>query len=63
VPCCTVQEQEELAAAGYDAEMLDQAAQVSLEGISSTLKRLPPLDWVKGQVGRHWSFIVARVPL
>jgi hypothetical protein len=51
LPVCT-QEQEELAAAGYDAEVLVEAAQVSLEGICSTLNRLPPLDWVQGQGGR-----------
>lgn len=48
--CVRMQEQEELAGAGYDAEVLVEAAQVSLEGITSTLNRLPPMDWVQDQV-------------
>lgn len=47
-----MQDQAELKERGYDAEMIEDAASASLDEVSITMKKLPPLNWVDGQVGR-----------
>ena len=46
-----MQEQAALQAVGSELAMLHAAAQRGLATISSTLRQLPPPDWVTGQVG------------
>jgi DNA-binding FadR family transcriptional regulator len=45
-----IQEQAELLAAGYEAELVKEAGQVSLEAVRNVLRKLPPHDWVSAQV-------------
>ena len=47
--CGPVQEQAALVAAG-DEELVEGAHQASLINVRGTLARLPPMDWVDGQV-------------
>lgn len=49
VTCC-LQRQAELKEGGYDAEMLEEVGRGSLDEIRGTIKKLPPITFVDGQV-------------
>lgn len=58
MPGC-LQEQAEMRAAGYEPELLLEAGRLGLEAVDGLIRRLPPPDWVQGQVRRGHQTLLA----